>query len=341
MEKIGSAIEREWLETFMPGPIRSQVSKYSEGISMNPKDSVYQDVIAFCDLIKKSEGTLRIINIVSDDWLTRRLLSEVFWKMPAAIEFRVTDGKPSNTQLIQSPEVQEGVTADHSSRLKILSIETIDILPKSYSSLTANLASLSLRESISASKWREILAGPSVTLKHLGMRVNHAEDAERSGITLLLFPKLQVLEFFYLDIHDSQLPRWMSAPQLSSLVTNSLHTSLVSTSSVSLLWIDGVDTRVSDTFPNLSQLIYQPLGLANYSLLGSVIQMLIQRFPNVAAKMQVDGVEMRQIQKLVLPSKYLNDNDSPLSSLMMSHLRGMVDEVVAFESESRIIKVEI
>lgn len=55
---------------------------------------------------------------------------------------------------------------------------------------------------------------------------------------------------------------------------------------------------------------------------------------------KVDGIQVRQIQKLVLPSHYFNHKDS-LVKAYLSNLRKLVEEVVNFESEFRIIKVEI
>ena len=198
-----------------------------------------------------------------------------------------------------------------------------------------NLVSLDTTVALSSSEWRDLLEGPSGSLKHLTFSFKHGYKENHSGVPTLEFPKLEVLE---LD-DGGNFPRWLLIPDSAILIA---HSGLSNLPSISELWaedLDFMEEELSDRCARLKTLVLVARFQEAYQR-DPLLNILNKRRINVEAGLEVDGVKMEPIQKLVLPSKLGYYSDSKEAKSFLERCRGLV-EVVEGDAQSWFIDIEV
>jgi len=209
--------------------------------------------------------------------------------------------------------------------LQVLWIPSISTLYRSHPDRFQNLSSLYVKESLKQLDWRKILDPIAQSLKHLSITLEDREEVEDEDITSLRFPLLEALE---LDPSSLEFPSWMVVPSTSKLASRVLLSGLPS--SIREMRIDHVTPEwiyMAHRCPTL-----QVLTIAQKSLQAS--KYLQSRSEDIRAGVEVDGIRMGPLEKLVIP----------VQKYTWKHLRkfkSLVEVVVDLADEPEVWEVEI
>lgn len=303
-----------------------------------------EEVDTFHELLQKSKESLRTLYLKGPNPNIDALLSHSSWMLPNLSDCRINDGRSFVTLteikgMEGNPKTKDSDNFKSSANeLRLLWInnefaleEVLEQAPHRCS----RLVSLSLQARIKPLAIVPILQGSSQTLKHLAINLNHHGGEAQQPAMTFQFPLLQVLE---IELWLLIFPSWISIPPTCTVISRSQHviTDLPPTSN---LWLDSLqhveDLAISRN-PNLvgMRIITFDTLFLRKKAIDEFNLMLRERKDNVEAGMEIEGVKMVHLKRLVFPFKHLNQ-------YQLLQLRELVDEVVELTSAERIIEVEV
>lgn len=282
------------------------------------------------NLLEKSTATLQTLYLSRGHFQGMEDLSELCWRLPNLPSFRMVEYEsniPVNLTEKQTPK-EEG------KGFKILWVLTTKTLEEAFSKEPDrfdHLVSLRISKPIKTFRLIKVLIRCPQSLKHLSV---HMENGYRpQSFATVNLTRLEVLE---LAVYPN-FPSWLRIPSSCTFI-NGNHGLISSLPQIEKLWIQDLRMvqSLAITCPHLVELRivkYQSEPLARNDL-GALIDALRQRKDNVNAGMEIEGVKMIPLKRLVFPSKILSQSQ-------LSELRDMVVEVVDLESVERLIEVEV
>lgn len=306
-------------------------------VTMKMKRLSDAELTAFRELLERSKGTLEIIKIGN---CFNPFLIDLSWKCSNLIDFRIVNSNKMRIELLGDLE-SEG---DGSSKLKILWLpERCDILFTSHLLLLVNLVSLSVGGYLKFEIWRRILEVCGGNLKHLKMAVDLPDQTLQ--ILPIELPRLKALDYdcrTFTRLAD-RTPYWLQAPLISFLRTNE---SFPPSPCVSTLSHTGHPemNQIENNYPVLVELmqtvrrgsIFRPD--TDWDMLLTILQC---RKINVETGMEVDGVKMILLKRVVVFIANWSGQRIDVTEAKLAQLRLLVDEVEAVDAHTTIPIVEV
>lgn len=137
---------------------------------------------------------------------------------------------------------------------------------------------------------------PSQTLKHLYLNIS--SSGKRTHVQIINFPHLKVLE---MDCHSStSFPSWITIPPTSMLILTRRSILLSGLPSVSRLWCETFKgcNNLTNRCPLLEELRLVDPGPEQIEMKW-LSPLLSMRKQNVDKKLEVDGVRMQPLKRLI------------------------------------------
>lgn len=282
------------------------------------------------EVLAKSRETLRILRIKTSNAPTKIALPVLSLKHLNLVEFKILDRHHvDHVHLIQTDLAEVG--GDQTCRLRILWCSLPEGSRNLSPHLFASLVSLRLEDYLKPSDWIKLLEAPSKTLKDLGGWIRLHDGGFLPPIDL---PNLEVLKIGHNYPFMRSFPSWMRVgPSFSTLVCyDELYSSFpsVSTLCVTNLWSINLLVKNCPGLVDLRVKVYQGMMAEEQN---NLILMLQQRKRNVEAGMEIEGVKMIHLKRLVF-------NFSSFESSQIQQMESLVEEVLDLSSAPPI-EVEI
>lgn len=283
---------------------------------------------AFIDLLERSKGSLRLLEMGSEDRDQKARIGNQVWSFPNLVECKALPFSliRSNCEMPSlKPDVgfnhQDHEEDSNSSPLKVLWVYDWRFPPDLELRIPENLVSLVIFGYAISSKWHKILSKSSRTLKQLSIGLTPSPEGEEE-ILPLDFPQLQFVWVLPFQSYREPFPTWIK-PSWRATLRCSMP--LLSSPSVSTIWIRflGQLELLHTSFPYLIEFRFEPRldQPADSQEQDDLLSTLRQRQSNAKAGMEVEGIKMLQLKTIVLPFKLIKPE-------LLSEMRTLVDEVV-------------
>lgn len=282
-----------------------------------------EEVIPFVELLEKSKKTLQVISITQVLYSDKidSILSELSWKLPNLVDFRLLDTKhPLGCILLtgQQKQVDKPQTNDGSSRLKVLWLVELGTLFESHPQIFRNLKSLHLVSQVDTEDLRRILESSSKTIKHLSIGTRNLPP--------LQLPPLELSRLELLQLRSScgtEYPSWMKIPRSSTIQIHNFNSSpwvsSLSTSEPGLILV------MVERCPTLSVLRVIPNVCAwstgSKWVCDELIPVLRKRNEDAEAGLERNGIRVVKLKTLIIGFKEVGPE-------AVDQLKGLVKDVV-------------
>lgn len=288
-------------------------------------------------VLEKSKQNLRSLRIKEDNYIMRINLMELSWALPKLVECRIVGAYGDEDKVDVVPKNLEQIEAEDQSRiLRILWCPYPRLLQESFPELLANLVSLGLESSLTSERLRNLIEPSSKTLKHLRCRIK--VDYDDHLLSPVEFPNFEAMEIRYNEVEDSEFPPWIRVgPSLSTLICNhELYSSLPSVLTLSIDQLKFIN-QLEDKCPDLVELrveAQRPVRRLIPKNVHEMLWMLEQRKRNAEAGMEIEGVKMVQLKRLLIDFSEWDQLD------VVIKLKELVEEVADL-STTLTIEVEV
>lgn len=287
------------------------------------------------DILLRSRQTLSSLRLDVGDPYGRlsestRALSDLSFRLSNLVEFKLFEVEPTRGSFGR-PNVRVRIQNEDqvAPKLRVLWIWKCDELFTNHLGLLRNLTSLVLYQHLENLEMWRVLEGPAHSLKHLDIQIHEFDEDQE--LPTLNFLNLEVLELMSYGYY----PNWLSIPSTSTFISKQYHVPRC-LPSINELWVDSLmkwEENLAGKCPilNTLRLSFDKKVIAQ---IKRILPLLKKRIQNVEEGLEVDGVAMVRIERLIVPLRFLKAE-------LISELRELVDQVVDLQTVPRLIDVSV